>query len=215
MNRKTRESLKFFSEQLFGVSSRWQKMMNDPAYRVVVSEEETDQPEYLYYADEKTGQKTVVRYETALARGWALPTETKGKNYKWRKPTEEEMVSILLGLRMKVAEEYLDEQDFIALAAYYTKVTLTLYPGVLLLCRDEEEKEQVRSMLNSDDYLARFLTLEAVKTHRMISAKTFAQNIKLVEHKDSDKVADKIEELLQKAVLIRDETRKKLAKSAK
>jgi hypothetical protein len=214
MNRKQRETLKFFSEQVYGVSSRWQKMMTDPQYRVVTSRTETDSmPEYIYYTDPASGGKTVVTTSKAVKNGYVLPENLPGRvDYEWRSPTHDEMIAILLKKRFEIAESFLNESDFTELVALYLRSTDALYPGVSLFCKSQEDLDKAKELFGDNEYINNRLTLLEKPGTKNINALTLAYLFKLEALVSLDETANKIEKFLQLATMNRDGQQKQIQK---
>lgn len=148
--KNVRSVLNAYSQELFGVSSKWQKLMTHPSYRVVTNQITTEKPKYVYYTDAKSGAKTVVKLDTAIANGYDLPDlSAGGVEYEWRSPTAEEMISVLLKMRFDVAERYLPDDDLQDLLSVYALASSAMYNNTMILCADQAELDAVNQILGS------------------------------------------------------------------
>jgi len=187
-----KEKLKQYSMDLFGTSSRWEKLLKDPGYRIVVSESKTDEPEYLYYQS-ANGKKTVMRTQTVKNKHLPLPDLSQGGvEYKWRQPSEEEMLYILYNARIQAAIHYLSESEQVAFAAYFYVTHKAMYNSLYLFC-SESELESV--MLSLPDNLKGYVVTAKSNGNMYISATDFVKQysvVKLVTLQHQDQEFDKL-----------------------
>lgn len=159
-SKQERKILNDLSMQLFGSSSKWQKLLNVPEFRVVIGvEENPNAQKYVSLANSKKNGSsgTVIRLEKAIEKG--LFKSEKGeknleeimsknvKNVKSRTPTFEELRDALIDNIDIQKLSMCDKHELATIVAYrIIKNTLNL---TIVLDITEEEKVDFDQILSS------------------------------------------------------------------